>query len=142
MYGAPEESKFIQCARNINSLKPKWVVNKMLETLKELKKRNFNKKSLPKVGFLGATFKPDIDDLRESPSLQIIQDFSATYSGEIYLAEPNVQSISIDDVIECSTEKIIDECDLVIILVNHKQFNNIKFKQHNQVLDFVGATND
>ena len=142
VHGAPEESKFIECARNVNNTKPHWVINKIFKTLESLKKNNKANKHTIKVGFLGATFKPDIDDLRESPSLQIIENFSAEYSGETYLTEPNVPSISIEGVKACTIDKIINECHLIVILVKHKEFKNINFKKHNVVLDFVGAVND
>ena len=93
------------------------------------------------MGFLGATFKADIDDLRQSPALKIIKEFSKNYSGKVFLAEPNVKNIMIDGVEECSIEKILSECELVVMLVKHKEFKRLTFS-NNILLDFVGVAND
>lgn len=133
----PNESQLIQKAREINNYKPLWVidqVNKKIEIFRESHNRN------PSVAILGLAFKPNIDDLRESPALEIAIKLK-THSEEVrfYFVEPNIQSHS-----KLQIEKIetaIQKSDIMVFLVGHKEFRNLKYPKKIEIMDFCGILN-
>ena len=87
----------------------------------------------PIIGFLGLAYKPDIDDLRESPALQIAKEFKKeNYS--MMVVEPNISKHSDFEIY--SLDEVLQKADILIILVSHKEFKDIKF---NRVLNFSSA---
>ena len=128
---APEITKLIKQARYVNDKKPEWVVNKLLSEALTFEK-TYSKK--PTIGCLGLTFKPDIDDMRESPALEIVQKLMKK-NINVLCCEPN---ISKHDFIELQDiETVLESSDIVAILVAHKEFKKIKFK-NNLVFDICG----
>ena len=98
----------------------------------------------PQMAILGLTFKPDIDDLRESPALMILKRLSQRHNtGGLYAAEPNINSLpeDISNVEFCSYDQAISCADIVVVLVKHKQFAMIDkgILKDKIVLDFVNA---
>ncbi len=130
---AKEEARIIKDAREINDGKPVWVVNK----IKELIDRYKNKKNRqPKVACLGIAFKPDIDDLRESPSLRIVNDL-LNEGLEIMICEPNIKTHSTFNLIDYS--EAIQEADIIVLLVAHKEFKKLIIDDSKTVLDVCGV---
>ncbi|WP_141080965.1 nucleotide sugar dehydrogenase, partial [Campylobacter lanienae] len=82
---APEYSKLIKTARLVNDSKPKYVISKIKEKIKDIKN--------PKIACLGLAFKPNIDDLRESPAVLITEELSQIPNSQIYAVEPNIKSL-------------------------------------------------
>jgi UDP-N-acetyl-D-mannosaminuronic acid dehydrogenase len=83
---APEQSKLVKMARDVNDGKPEYVIQKVLERAERFKQ--------PVIAALGIAFKPDIDDLRESPSLNIVDKLAGQIEGaEIKVVEPNVEEL-------------------------------------------------
>jgi UDP-N-acetyl-D-mannosaminuronic acid dehydrogenase len=131
----PNYSQIIKKAREINDSKPQWVVDKiMLEVKKISKKFDYR----PKVSCLGLSFKPDIDDLRESPAVFVVQRL-LEYDVNVVSVEPNIDEhnefklSSFDDALDA---------DLIVILVKHQEFLNEENKEkltNKNVLDFCGA---
>ena len=80
-YANPDESKIIKLARHVNDSKPKWVIEK----INKLIEKNGNKKA--KLAFFGLSFKANIDDLRESPALDIINYFDKSHESQILVVE-------------------------------------------------------
>ena len=113
----PENSKIIKTAREINDLKPYWVVSKIKENLKGI--------SSPKVLCLGLSFKPDIDDLRESPALNIVEQLKEN-NLNITCVEPNI--VKHDQFKLVDADSSLEDYDLVVILVKHKEFLSKSFK--------------
>ncbi len=118
----PELSPLIKTARNVNNNKTKWVIqqiklkaNKLEETLSVR----------PKIGCLGLAYKPNTDDLRESPALKIINDLIAS-GYEIYSCEPNIKSHSTLKIY--SLKEITENCDLIVQLVQHEEFKRLSFQ--------------
>lgn len=131
----PEESKIINIARQINNLKPEWCLKKINFEISKLKKSNLKN---PKIGVFGLAFKPDIDDLRESPALNIaIQLVKDNLSKNLLIFEPNIKKHDILNLTKLDN-KIINNLDLAIILVRHNAFNSISFKSKTKVIDFTG----
>jgi UDP-N-acetyl-D-mannosaminuronic acid dehydrogenase len=113
----PENSKLSKMARVINDSKTKWVIDKIKSKVSHL--IDINGLNNPKIALLGLTFKPNIDDIRESPAAIIALEIIKTYKN-VTIVEPNISSfkkIKLDHV-----ESAVNNADLVVILVKHSQF--------------------
>jgi len=134
----PENSRLIKTAREVNDLKTDWVVEKIKLTVTEIEK---DRNSPIKVACLGLAFKPDIDDLRESPALEVF--FRLTNENFNVLAvEPNITDHP--KILLSDLNIALMEADLIVILVKHKEFLEPLIQSvicKRQVLDFCGALN-
>jgi len=137
VYAGKDDAKLIKSAREVNSYKTLWVIEKIKNAIKDFRLK-YNKE--PKVALFGLTFKPDIDDLRESPSLFIAKSLSKEFK-EIVAIEPNIPLNyfkGLKEQIELVPLKEGLRADLKVALVAHKEFRVIKGKID---LDFCGITN-
>ena len=131
----PQESKMIAMAREVNNFKPEWCIEKIKNEELKFELKNGRK---PKTALMGLAFKPNIDDLRESPAKYIVQKFLQNSSNkDHFIVEPNIDSHSSYKLIDY--KKAIDEADIIVFLVAHKEFREIKLKNDKIVLDFCGA---
>ena len=130
-----EDAKIIRTAREINNRKPLWVVDKVLQSINEFKKQN---NRTPKIAVMGIAFKPDIDDLRESPSLFIAKQLMDK-GIELMIAEPNITNHSKLKLTDY--QEAVSKADIVLFLVSHKEFKNIKVPADKIVVDICGVTN-
>ncbi len=131
----PMDTKIIQLSREINNYKNDWVIKKIHENI------DFLKKSLGveiKLGIFGLSFKPNVDDLRESPALKIATHFKNA-NINLKVCEPNINYY--DDFELFSKENLIENCNLLIFLVAHNEFKKINLLNKN-FLDFCGITNE
>ena len=128
----PDNSNLIQTSRLVNENKSSWVAQKINYHHLEFYKKN---KYKPKVGLLGLTFKPNIEDIRGAPAINIFKKCQEL-NIEIYPCEPNL--ISLNQIKLYTLEQVLENCDLIFILVAHDEFKNLK-KQN--IIDFCGATN-
>ncbi len=128
---APEEAKIIKTARQINDFKPEWVIKKVME-----KAANF---SFPTIGCLGITFKANIDDIRESPSLEIIKKLHKSNIGKIMACDPNVRDERVVFPLY-DLEEVLAKSDILLLLVDHKEFLQIdqKYLENKIVIDTKG----
>ena len=110
---SPKQAKLIKMAREVNDSKPQWVMEKVKHALKNLGPH-------PTIACLGLAFKPDIDDLRESPALDIAKALQQLELGKLIVCEPNVTG-SVDGLVNVLLEEAL-KADLIIILVDHKPF--------------------
>jgi UDP-N-acetyl-D-mannosaminuronic acid dehydrogenase len=116
----PEEANIIRQARLTNDAKPFFVIDKIIEAADQFKK--------PIIACLGLAFKADIDDLRESPALQIVEELAKRDIGEIIAVEPNIndyempQSLVEGKVELASLENALEKANVVVVLVDHKEF--------------------
>ncbi|KAB7709324.1 UDP-N-acetyl-D-mannosamine dehydrogenase [Plesiomonas shigelloides] len=140
----PEEARLIRAAREVNDGKPHWVVEKTKLAVAECLTATGKRAQDVKVACLGLAFKPDIDDLRESPAMEITQLIADWHAGPVLAVEPNVHELprKLHGKVELvSTEQVLSEADILVLLVDHKQFKAISPVQITQdwVVDTKGV---
>lgn len=119
---APEETPLIRTAREVNDSKPEFVLNHVVPKAQRFKE--------PRVAVLGLAFKPDIDDLRESPAMYIAETLADRLpEGTILAVEPNIDDlppslIEKGNVELTELEDAIQTADIVLLLVDHSEFKN------------------
>ena len=133
----PRESKIIATAREVNNYKSFWCAEKIQNEKLQFELKYGRK---PKTALLGLAFKPNIDDLRESPAKFIAQKvLQNSSSDEHFIVEPNIDSHSIYKLTDYKTA--IEKADIIVILVAHKEFKNIEINNDKLLIDFCGITN-
>lgn len=132
----PENARLIRTAREVNNYKMAWVIDQIKIAVADASVRTDHK---PKVACLGLAFKPDIDDLRESPALHITLRLQAQ-GYDVVAVEPNISDHS--ELLLIDLEEALATSDVLVVLVKHKQFiaPMVKAKLHEAgALDFCGA---
>ncbi len=113
---APKQARLIRTAREVNDAKPHWVIDKVKAKAVRFKE--------PVIGCLGITFKADIDDMRESPSLDIVQDLISQNVGKILVCDPNAQASKVSFALT-DLKQVLKEADILLLLVDHTEFKEI-----------------
>ena len=115
----PNESKIIGTARKINNYKALWCVEKIQNEILKFEVKNNRK---PAIAICGLAFKPDIDDLRESPAAKITKEITKKYDvDKTYVVEPNISNHHEYKIHQY--EYACQQADLIIHLVGHKEFH-------------------
>lgn len=128
----PKESKVIRTAREVNNFKTEWAIEKVKNKALQFK-IDFGRDAV--VACMGLSFKPDIDDLRESPALYLTEQLEA--SGlDVLRVEPNIESSSGQKL--WGIDLAIEKADIVVFLVSHNEFKNLTLSSEKIVIDFVG----
>lgn len=141
---SPKQAKLIRTAREVNDGKPNWVIEKFKIAIADYLQKNPTKGVQDvKVACFGLAFKPDIDDLRESPALGIAQSISKIHAGETLVVEPNIADLptSLIGIARLvSLKEALAESDIALLLVKHKSFENIfsSDSEDIQVIDVCG----
>ncbi len=131
----PEESKLIAQARETNNGKADWCTGQILAQILKFEKENGRK---PQVALMGLAFKPNIDDLRESPAMEIAQGVTdAVEAFYIMVVEPNIKSHPRFAL--TGYKEAYDKADIVVFLVNHREFASLNYRTDVKVLDFCGV---
>lgn len=130
----PEESKIIASAREINNYKAFWCAEKVKNAMLEFELKNNRK---PSVAMMGLAFKPDIDDLRESPAKQIVSSvLQSNSNADIMVVEPNVETHNVFKLTDY--KEAYDKADIVVFLTAHKPFKSLPWSDDKVILDFCG----
>ena len=119
---APEEAKLIRTAREVNDHKPKHVINRVQQIAERFKE--------PTIACFGLAFKANIDDLRESPALDIAKEIAQLNLGTVLLVEPQIRQLPEifkhnQNVIFTEVENALKKADIIIGLVDHDEFREI-----------------
>ena len=115
---APSQARLIRTAREVNIAKPEWVVDKIRARAEKFKR--------PTIACLGLAYKADIDDLRESPALDVVEKLREANLGELLISEPYVKSHPDYDLVDW--QEAVQRADIVVVLVDHRQFKGLKPK--------------
>lgn len=127
----PEEARIIRTAREINNFKTEWVIEKIKNSALQFELTNKRK---AKIACMGLAFKPNIDDLRESPALYVAQSL-ISQKFDVLAVEPNINSHPNFEI--TSIIKALDIADIVVYLVAHSEFKDLNFSENE--LDFCGV---
>lgn len=130
----PMESKIIGTAREINNYKSFWCAEKVKSVKLEFELKNGRK---PSIALMGLAFKPNIDDLRESPAKYITQKVLQNANDEEYfIVEPNISDHKVFKL--TNYEEAAQKADIIAFLVAHDEFKTLKIDDNTLVLDFCG----
>ena len=136
---APERSRLIRTAREVNDGKPRFVVSQIRERAERFKR--------PVVACLGLTYKPDVDDMRESPAIVIAGELARSGQERILVADPNLTALPeelapLSNISFCETMEAVRQADIVALLVAHSPFRKIPREElmRRVVIDATGLT--
>ena len=129
----PDLAKMVRSAREVNDYKPKWVIQQIENEIEKLGQLD----RIPKVALLGLAFKPDIDDLRESPAVEIAKEFGLKNDVELFLVEPNIHKLptEITNGRLVDLDEALEQADVCAVLVKHTEFIQLST---DTVMSFVG----
>ena len=132
-----ENSNLIRTAREVNDGKPQWVIHQVEAAMEEAGPD-------ASVALLGLAFKPNIDDLRESPALDIAKALAELNPGTEFLAvEPNIEELpaaleGLDNLALVPAESAVEDADVVVLLVDHNPFGELDISSQKQIVDTRG----
>ena len=133
-----EEAKLIAKARQVNNQKTDWCTEKIFSEINDFAKREGRK---PIVALMGLSFKPDVDDLRDSPALKIAERLAENYDKDLlFISEPNLKEHKRFMLSDCETA--CSKADIIAFSVAHQEFKNLDIEQNKIILDFCGVFSD
>jgi UDP-N-acetyl-D-mannosaminuronic acid dehydrogenase len=142
VHSAPEEARLIHTARGVNDSKPRWVLAQVEKAVAAVRGRAGEKAPVPRIAVLGISFKPDIDDLRESPAMRIAEALQRQYGERLSIVEPNVEALpqKLTGNRLTSLAEALAASDIVVVLVAHRDFAELagQLRPEQVVVDSVG----
>ncbi|MCH2129716.1 MAG: UDP-N-acetyl-D-mannosamine dehydrogenase [Pirellulaceae bacterium] len=132
VHAQPERTQLIRTAREVNLYKPQFVVRHVMELAKQFE--------TPKLGCLGLAYKADVDDIRESPALDIVRGLVREGVGDVMVCDPYVRPEQFDELPLSSLTDVLEACPLILLLTDHRQFRDIprRVLQEKVVVDTRG----
>jgi len=130
----PRESRIIGMAREVNNYKAFWCAEKTKSVMLEFELKDGRK---PLVAIMGLAFKPDIDDLRESPAKYIAQKVMQSEQNNFMVVEPNIPEHTVFKLTDY--REAYEKADIVVFLVAHTLFKELNYREDKVILDFAGV---
>lgn len=131
----PMESKIIGTAREVNNYKSFWCAEKVQNIKLQFELKHGRK---PKIALMGLAFKPNIDDLRESPAKYIVQRVLQNANNEeYYIVEPNITEHNVFKL--TNFKDAYKKADIIVYLVSHDEFQSLPNNSDKVILDFCGV---
>ncbi|EKT61636.1 UDP-N-acetyl-D-mannosamine dehydrogenase [Providencia sneebia] len=125
----PKQSRLIHTARLVNDGKPIWVVDQVKAAVADCLTETGKKASDITIACFGLAFKPNIDDLRESPAMHITKMIAEWNTGKTYAVEPHIHELptALKGIAQlASIEDAVNDADIILMLVDHNQFKAIE----------------
>ncbi len=130
----PKEARMIAMAREVNNHKADWCAEKVQNAMLRFE---LEKKRKPVVAMMGLAFKPDIDDLRESPAKYIVTKVMQSYSNaSILVVEPNIVEHKVFKLTDY--RRAYEQADIVVFLTAHSLFKQLEWRNDKVIIDFCG----
>lgn len=130
----PQQSKVIATAREINNYKAQWCAERVKNAMLEFELKNNRK---PVVAMMGLAFKPNIDDLRESPAKRITTEvLQGRNNADILVVEPNIKEHNVYKL--TPYQDAYEKADIVVFLTAHDEFKTLVWRDDKVILDFCG----
>ena len=131
----PQEARMIATARETNNGKATWCTGKVAAAARDFSRQHGRR---PVVALMGLAFKPDIDDLRESPAVQIARSAMAEIpEADFLIVEPNIREHPTFRL--CNTEEAVRKADILVMLTGHSAFKALSRPEGKVILDFCGV---
>lgn len=140
----PEQAQLIRTAREVNDSKPLWVIEKIKLAVNELLQENPDRTAKEiTIACFGLAFKPNIDDLRESPALEIARTIADLHPGNVLAIEPNISILpeKLQEKLELTDiNYALTKADILVLLVNHNEFQPalVNSFKANKIIDTCG----
>lgn len=139
---SPEEARVIRTAREVNDAKPEWVINKVERAVSLIQASGELSRPV-RIACLGLAFKPNIDDLRESPSLEICRRLAEMPDCQVIAVEPHIDEVppALDGMVEFTDAvTAVRAAEIILLLVDHDQFRDLwaEVPDHAHVIDTRG----
>jgi len=132
VHAGGDDAKIIRTAREVNTYKTQWAIKKVKNEALTFEKESGR---VAKIACMGLAFKPNIDDLRESPALYITRKLISN-GLQILAVEPNIKSFDEFNIVEY--HEAIKEADIIVFLVAHREFKDIQV-DNKKIIDFCGV---
>lgn len=138
---SPQQARLIRTAREVNDSKPQWVIEQVKTSVADCAMEQDCKPSELTIACLGLAFKPNIDDLRESPALAITRQLAAWHQGSLLAVEPNIQQLAGEKITLVDLNTALSQADILVLLVDHTSFKQISREQIRQrhIIDCRGV---
>ena len=132
VHASPQNTPLIRTAREVNDSKPEFVAKHIAGLASQF--------AAPRIGCLGITYKADVDDLRESPSLEIVQHLISQNVGEVMACDPYISSDNFSEFPLHELNDVIESCNVIAVLTDHKQFKGVsrRILQEKVIVDTRG----